>query len=257
MKILSWNVAGIRACIKKLDFDKFSELDPDVICFQETKIDKENIAKFELFNERYPYRYWVVNNGESQPKGFNGVATLSKHQFTIIECPFDKEGRVAATDFGEFILVNLYVPNSQDKKSARFIFRTQYWDNELRDWIQELKNNKPVIICGDLNVCHGENDHYNFNKYRNKMASLYDDERDNFTKLLNLGFCDAFKREENNKNIYSFWSYRGKSRETNKGFRLDYFIVPPEIEMKIKSCNILTNIHGSDHCPIELQLNYN
>lgn len=278
MKLISWNVNGIRACLKKGFEDFYEEIDADIFCLQETKMqiinntDKSNISANlneqiqldkktnqeidEIINkpifERY-YSYW----NSAEKKGYSGTAIFSKIKpinvfYGIGIEEHDKEGRVITLEFGDFYIVNVYTPNSK-RELERLAYR-QVWEDELRKYLLNLNKTKPVIMCGDLNVAHNEIDLKNPKSNRGN-AGFTDEERTKMTELLNAGFIDSFRYLYPNKEeCYSWWSYMGKAREKNIGWRIDYFIVSKDIKNKIKEAKIHSNIFGSDHCPVELDI---
>jgi len=256
MKIVSWNVAGIRARIKNNQLQKFiDENDFDILCIQETKSDPKNVEIEEQYNKMFPYKIWNVNTGETQRKGFSGTCIWSKKEFKPYDPPyFDTEGRTCTIEFDNFILINVYTPNSQNPQSQRVYFRFT-WDNSIREYIKELNKIKPVIICGDFNVAHNDIDITNPNAKRNKIAGFLDSERNQFQiHLVNMNYIDAF-RFKNEKTIsYTYWSNFVKQRTNKNGWRIDYFLLPENLKEKIISIDHLMETDGSDHCPIILDI---
>ena len=249
MKLISWNVNGIRACINKGFMDYFKKVDADIFCLQETKC---QVGQVELELDGY-YQYWNA----AEKKGYSGTAVFSKREpisvsYGIGKEEHDKEGRVITLEFEEFYLVTVYTPNSQNEL-ARLSYRMQ-WEDAFREYLCVLDKKKPVVVCGDLNVAHKEIDLKN-PKTNIKNAGFTIEERDKFTELLNAGFIDSFRYfYPDVKERYSWWSYRFKAREKNAGWRIDYFCVSKKLEAKLVSADIHHDILGSDHCPVELNL---
>ena len=249
MKLISWNVNGIRACINKGFNDFFIESDADIFCIQETKCQKDQI------NLEYDGYYSFWNSAEK--KGYSGTAIFSKINplkvtYGIEIEEHDKEGRIITLEFDNFFLVNNYTPNSK-RELERLDYR-QVWEDEIRAYLLKLTKTKPVIMCGDLNVAHNEIDLKN-PKTNHKNAGFTDEERTKMTELLNSGFTDSFRfLYPDKKGCYSWWSYMGHAREKNIGWRIDYFIVSNDINNKIKDAKIHSDIYGSDHCPVELDI---
>jgi len=254
MKLISWNVNGLRAVINKGFKEFFKEIDADIFCIQETKMQEaqldENILEiFEGYNA-----YW----NSAEKKGYSGTAIFTKQKplnvtYGIGKEEHDKEGRVITLEFGKFYMVNIYTPNSK-RELERLDYR-QLWEDEIRAYLLKLKENKPVVMCGDLNVAHTEIDLKN-PKTNRKNAGFTDEERAKMTELLNAGFVDTFRyKYPEVEGKYSWWSYMFHAREKNAGWRIDYFIVSENLKDKIEDAQILDNIYGSDHCPVELDLN--
>lgn len=258
MKILSWNVAGLRARLKQNYLQFLLTENIEIICFQETKAtpDQVNIP-LELDN-LYPFKFWNSNMGLTQKKGLSGTAIWSKIKpIQEISPPeFDQEGRITCIEFEEYYLLTVYTPNSQDINSERFKFRINDWDINFLNYINHLKSNKNIIICGDLNVCHQDIDIYNPIKYKNNIPSFYDDERNNFTKIIQNNFTDSLRHFHNDTpNLYTYWNQRIPSmRLNNMGYRLDYFLINKEFINFIKQSDIHPDIVGSDHCPVSITL---
>ena len=249
MKLISWNVNGIRACINKGFKDFFKEIDADIFCIQETKCQQEQIdLKFEGYSS-----FW----NSAEKKGYSGTAIFTKTppiniHYGIGIPEHDKEGRVITLEFENFYIVNIYTPNSK-RELERLGYR-QVWEDEIRKFLSNLKRFKPVIMCGDLNVAHQEIDLKNPQTNHNS-AGFTDEERNKMTELLNAGFTDTFRYLYPDKeNCYSWWSYMFHAREKNVGWRIDYFIVSDDIKEKITEAKIHSEIMGSDHCPIELDI---
>ncbi|OAI50762.1 exodeoxyribonuclease III [Opitutia bacterium SCGC AG-212-L18] len=254
MKFICWNVNGVRALLKKGAFEAVLRLGGDVLCLQETKACADTIPELEL--GEFPYRYF----NHADKKGYSGTAILSKIKPIGVEMAFpvtgDKhvqEGRVISAEFEKFFLVNVYVPNSQDGL-RRLPYRDKHWDPEFRAYLLGLTKKKPVIVCGDMNVAHEEIDIAN-PKSNHHSAGFTDAERRNFGELLKAGFIDTFRYfHPNEANHYSWWSYRTKARERNVGWRIDYFLVSESLRPKLKSATIYTEVMGSDHAPVGLEL---
>ena len=249
MKLISWNVNGIRACLNKGFLDFFNEEKAAIFCIQETKM-QEGQAELKL--EGY-YQYW----NSAEKKGYSGTAIFTKIKplnvsYGIGIEEHDKEGRVITLEFDKFYMVNVYTPNSK-RELERLEYR-MVWEDEFRKYLLKLNETKPVIMCGDLNVAHKEIDLKNPKTNRHN-AGFTDEERNKMTELLNSGFTDSFRYLYPEKeNIYSWWSYMFHAREKNAGWRIDYFIVSKLIETKIKEAKIYTEILGSDHCPVGLEI---
>lgn len=251
MKIISWNVNGLRAVYTK-GFDEFLKSEnPDIICLQEIKMLKEQ--KTEDFNFDGYFEYW----NSAEKKGYSGTLILTKNEPISVTYGIgieghDNEGRVITAEFDDFYLVNCYTPNSQSEL-ARLDYRMN-WEDDFRNYLKTLDNKKPVILCGDLNVAHNEIDLKN-PKTNRKNAGFTDEERGKMTELLNSGFIDTYRYFYPDKEgEYSWWSYRFKAREKNAGWRIDYFIVSEKFIDNIKTAKILTDIFGSDHCPVMIEL---
>ena len=249
MKLISWNVNGIRACLTKGFEDFFKEIDADIFCIQETKCQPEQV---ELEFEGYT-SYW----NSAEKKGYSGTAIFTKVKpqkvtYGIGIEEHDKEGRVITLEFDDFYMVDIYTPNS--KRGLERLDYRQVWEDEIRKYLLKLNETKPVIMCGDLNVAHEEIDLKNPKSNRGN-AGFTDEERAKMTELLNAGFVDTFRYLYPDKeNAYSWWSYMGRAREKNVGWRIDYFIVSKDIEGKIKEATIYPEVMGSDHCPVGLEI---
>ena len=249
MKLISWNVNGIRACINKGFKDFFNEIDADIFCIEETKCQKNQIdLEFKGYTS-----YW----NSAEKKGYSGTAIFTKQKpisvtYGIGIEEHDKEGRVITLEFEKFYMINIYTPNSK-RELERLEYR-QIWEDEIRKYMLKLNENKPVIMCGDLNVAHKEIDLKNPKTNRHN-AGFTDEERNKMTELLDAGFVDTFRvLYPEKENAYSWWSYMGHAREKNVGWRIDYFIVSKSIENCIKEAKIHSEILGSDHCPVELEI---
>ncbi|MGL6105949.1 exodeoxyribonuclease III [Romboutsia sp.] len=249
MKFISWNVNGIRACVEKGFIDFFKEVDADIFCLQETKL-QEGQINLEL--EGY-HQYWNY----AKKKGYSGTAIFTKQQpievtYGIEIEEHDNEGRVITLEFDEFYFITVYTPNSQNELK-RLDYRMK-WEEDFKNYLTKLDSVKPVIVCGDLNVAHKEIDLKN-PKNNRKNAGFTDEERNKLTELLDLGFIDTYRYFYPNKEgIYSWWSYRFNARKNNAGWRIDYFVASKKLENKLESVDIHTEILGSDHCPVELVL---
>ena len=249
MKLISWNVNGIRACINKGFIDFFKQSDADIFCIQETKC-QEGQAELKL--DEYK-DFW----NSAEKKGYSGTAIFTKKDpinitYGIGKEEHDKEGRVITAEFENFYLVNIYTPNSK-RELERLDYR-QIWEDEIRKYLLDLNKNKSVIMCGDLNVAHKEIDLKN-PKTNRRNAGFTDEERAKMTELLNAGFIDSFRfLYPDKEDAYTWWSYMMKAREKNVGWRIDYFIVSNDIKDKIKEATIYSDVLGSDHCPIGLEI---
>lgn len=249
MKLISWNVNGIRAVINKGFMDFFKKADADIFCVQETKMQE---GQLELILDGY-YQYW----NSAQKKGYSGTAIFTKEKPLNVSYGLgieehDKEGRIITLEFENFYFVDCYTPNSK-RELERLDYR-MVWEDEVRKYLKKLDEVKPVIYCGDLNVAHEEIDLKN-PKTNRRNAGFTDEERNKMTELLSAGFTDSFRYLYPEKeNCYSWWSYMGHAREKNVGWRIDYFIVSNSIQEKIKDSIIHSDVMGSDHCPIELQI---
>lgn len=249
MKFISWNVNGLRAVCGKGFAEIFANLDADFFCLQETKL-SPGIAFPEF--EGY-HSYWNL----ADKKGYSGTAIYSRREPLAVTYGIgidghDHEGRVITLDMGDFYLVTVYTPNSQDGL-ARLDYRMQ-WEADFRDYLCRLDRQKPVIVCGDMNVAHKEIDLKNPATNR-RNAGFTDEERSEFTKLLGAGFVDTFRLlHPDEKDAYSWWSYRMRAREKNVGWRIDYFVVSERLAPKVADAGIRSDIYGSDHCPVELTI---
>ena len=247
MKFISWNVNGLRACVTKGFMEFFNEIDADIFCLQETKLQEGQI---DLDLEGY-YDYWNY----AQKKGYSGTAIFSKNKALDVKYGIgieehDNEGRVITLEFEDFYFVTVYTPNSQ-QGLKRLEYRMQ-WEDDFRDYLNRLDEIKPVIMCGDLNVAHTEIDLKN-PKTNRKNAGFTDDERNKFTDFLNSGFIDTYRFFNPDKEgVYSWWSYRFNARNNNAGWRIDYFCASDKLKDRLVSADIHTEILGSDHCPVEL-----
>ena len=249
MRLISWNVNGLRACVGKGFLDFFNEIRADAVCLQETKMQPDQLT-LEL--EGYQ-QYW----NSAIKKGYSGTAIFTKMQPLSVKNGMDipehdNEGRVITCEFENFYLVTVYTPNAQSEL-ARLDYRMT-WDDTFRDFLLELDAKKPVIVCGDMNVAHKEIDLKNPGPNRGS-AGFTDEEREKFTKLLDAGFTDTFRYLHPDLiGAYSWWSYRFKARQNNAGWRIDYFLVSDRIKDKIVTASILPEVMGSDHCPVMLEM---
>ncbi len=277
MKYISWNVNGVRAWKDKegvLDF--LAKENPDVLCLQETKIDRETAESFTTFKEsntetsetfshtktfsQYSYEYW----NSAEKKGYSGTAIFSKTEPLSVSYgighELDNEGRVICAEFEDYYLVNVYTPNSKDDL-ARLDTRYHSWDPAFLAHLKELEKKKPVIVCGDLNVAHQEVDlaRPDTNKTTEKKpgsAGFTDKERESFSNYLKSGFIDSFRSLYPEKVQYSWWSYRGMARERNVGWRIDYFLISMSLKNILKDAKIYDQAIGSDHCPIGIEMSF-
>lgn len=249
MKLISWNVNGIRACVGKGFLEFFKEADADIFCIQESKM---QAGQLELDLPGY-HQYWNY----AEKKGYSGTAIFTKRKplsetYGMGIEEHDKEGRVITLEFEDFYMVTVYTPNSQNEL-ARLDYRMT-WEEAFLAYLKKLEENKPVIVCGDMNVAHKEIDLKN-PKTNRKNAGFTDEEREKFSILLENGFVDTFRHfYPEQEGIYSWWSYRFKAREKNAGWRIDYFLVSEILKDKLQDAKILTEVFGSDHCPVELQI---
>ena len=250
MKFISWNVNGLRACVGKDFENQFKELDADFFCLQETKMQE---GQLDLQFEGYE-SYWNY----AEKKGYSGTAIYTKHKPLNVSYGMgveehDHEGRIITLEYEQFYLVTCYTPNSQTELK-RLDYRMT-WEDDFRKFLKSLDAKKPVIICGDLNVAHEEIDIKN-PKTNRRNAGFTDEEREKMTVLLNDGFTDSFRYLHPDEVTYSWWSYRFKAREKNAGWRIDYFLVSNRIKEQITEAKIHTEIMGSDHCPVEVDLTF-
>ena len=248
MKLISWNVNGLRACEGKGFRDIFRELDADFFCLQETKMQP---GQLDIAFEGYE-SYW----NSADKKGYSGTAIFTRHQplsvsYGIGIDEHDHEGRVITLEMSDFYLVTVYTPNAQDEL-RRLDYRMR-WEDDFQAYLRELDKQKPVIVCGDMNVAHEEIDLKN-PKTNRRNAGFTDEERAKFTQLLSTGFTDTFRWLYPEEVTYSWWSYRFQARQKNAGWRIDYFLVSDRLRPRIADAKIHTQILGSDHCPVELDL---
>ncbi len=249
MKFISWNVNGLRACEGKGFRDIFNELDADFFCLQETKLQEGQIdLQFPGYESYWDY---------AEKKGYSGTAIFTRHKPLSVARGLgidahDHEGRAVTLEFEQFYLVTAYVPNSQD--GLRRLDYRMTWEDDFRAYLKSLDERKPVVVCGDLNVAHKEIDLKN-PKSNRRNAGFTDEEREKFSLLLEAGFTDTFRYFYPDKEeIYSWWSYRFKAREKNAGWRIDYFLASNRLQPQLRSAAIHTEIFGSDHCPVEVNI---
>ena len=250
MKIISWNVNGIRAVLKKGFLDFMNQENPDIICIQETKASPEQV---ELNLENYPYKYW----NSAIKKGYSGTAIFSKIKPITIENNLqiekhDQEGRVICFELDNYYLVTVYTPNSK-RDLSRLDYRHKEWDIDFLKYLQKLESKKPVIFCGDLNVAHKEIDLKN-PKPNKRNAGFTEEERQGFENYVKAGFVDTFRMFNKEPNHYTWWSYMFNSRAKNVGWRIDYFCVSNIIKNKVNEARILPEVMGSDHAPILIEI---
>ncbi len=249
MKLISWNVNGLRACLQKGFMDYFKEVDADIFCIQESKLQQGQV---ELDLPGY-HQYWNY----AEKKGYSGTAIFAKKEplsvsYGIGIPEHDQEGRVITMEYPDFYIITVYTPNSQDGL-ARLSYRMQ-WEKDFLAYLKKLEEKKPVIFCGDLNVAHKEIDLKN-PKTNHKNAGFTDEERACFSALLEAGFIDTFRYFYPDKTgIYSWWSYRFQARAKNAGWRIDYFCVSESLKDRLAGAAIHTEVMGSDHCPVELEI---
>ncbi|MED9904078.1 MAG: exodeoxyribonuclease III [Lachnospiraceae bacterium] len=249
MKLISWNVNGLRACVEKGFLDFFKEADADIFCIQESKLQEGQI---DLELPGY-HQYWNY----AEKKGYSGTALFSKQEplsvfYGIGNPVHDTEGRVITAEYPDFYVVTVYTPNSQ-RELTRLSYRME-WEEAFLLYLKKLEEKKPVIFCGDLNVAHKEIDLKN-PKTNRKNAGFTDEERSCFTRLLEAGFVDSFRYFYPEKEgVYSWWSYMFKAREKNAGWRIDYFVVSEVLKDRLLGADIHNEVFGSDHCPVELTL---
>lgn len=248
-KLISWNVNGIRACAGKGFMDFFNSIDADIFCIQESKMQEGQLT---LDMPGY-HQFWNY----ADKKGYSGTAIFTKEEPISVANGIgidehDHEGRVITLEYENFYMVTVYTPNSQNEL-ARLDYRMK-WEDDFRAYLKKLEENKPVIVCGDMNVAHNEIDLKN-PKTNRKNAGFTDEEREKMTVLLDDGFIDTFRYfYPDQENIYSWWSYRFKAREKNAGWRIDYFLTSESLKDKLVDAKIHTDIMGSDHCPVELDI---
>lgn len=252
MKLVSWNVNGIRAAIKKDFLQSMATMDADVLCLQETKAQDDQVV--EALNDVSDY---YIYTNSAVKKGYSGTALLTKKEPINVTVDIgieehDQEGRVITAEFEKFYLTTVYTPNS-GSELKRLDYR-QSWDKEFLSYLKELEKSKPVIACGDLNVAHNDIDLARPKPNYNKSAGYMQEEIDGFDNLINAGFVDSFRHMNPEKIKYSWWSYRAGARAKNVGWRIDYFITSPDVISSIKDADILNDIFGSDHCPVSLDL---
>lgn len=251
MKLVSWNVNGIRACVTKGFMDFFNDIDADVLCLQETKMQPGQLVLDT------PGYHQYMNSADK--KGYSGTMVFSKQEplsvtYGIGIDEHDHEGRVITCEYDQFYLICVYTPNSKDQL-LRLDYRMK-WEDDFKDYLHRLNEKKSVIVCGDLNVAHKEIDLKN-PKTNRRNAGFTDEERGKMTALLESGFTDSFRYlYPEQEGIYSWWSYRFKAREKNAGWRIDYFLVSDDAKEKIREAKIHTDVFGSDHCPVSLEIEF-
>lgn len=249
MKLVTWNVNGLRAATTKGFYDFFEKIDADTFCIQETKMQEDQID--DKMKKLGKYQYW----NSAVKKGYSGTATFSKIKPISVSYGNDNEGRVITAEYKEFYLVNCYTPNSK-RELERLSYRME-WEDDIREYLKQLDSKKPVIYCGDFNVAHNPIDLKNPSSNHHN-AGFTDEERNKMTALLESGFTDSFRYIYPDKaDSYTWWSYMFKAREKNAGWRIDYFIVSDRIKDKITDVKIHSDILGSDHCPVELDIEIN
>ena len=252
MKLVSWNVNGIRAIMKK-DFPAIlAEMNPDVLCLQETKAQDDQVQK-----ALEPIDGYHIYSNSAVKKGYSGTAILSKEKPLSVTTDIqieehDQEGRVLCAEFEKFFLVTVYTPNS-GSELKRLDYR-QTWDQAFCDYLKNLEETKPVVVCGDLNVAHESIDLARPKQNYNKSAGHMQEEIDGFQLLVKAGFVDSYRHQNPEKAKYSWWSYRGGARERNVGWRIDYFLTSPSLVEHYKNTEILNDVFGSDHCPVLLEI---
>ena len=249
MKLISWNVNGIRAVIKKGFYDFVATYNPDILCIQETKAHPEQV---DLTLTDYPYQYW----NSAEKKGYSGTAIFSKVKPLSINYDMgikkhDLEGRVITAEFKDYFLVTVYTPNSK-RELLRLDYRQKEWDIDFLSFIKELNKTKPVIFCGDLNVAHMEIDLKNpTTNHRN--AGFTDEERSGFNNIIDAGFIDTFREFTQEGGHYTWWSYMFQARKRDIGWRIDYFCISEILQSKLKKSYILKDVMGSDHAPVAME----
>lgn len=252
MNIISWNVNGIRAVVKKDFFESITKLNPDILCLQETKAQDEEVEK-----ALYPMNDYGIHYNSADKKGYSGTALLTKSKPLQLSddmgiAEHDMEGRVQCAEYPNFYLVNVYVPNS-GQQLKRLDYRQQ-WDTDFLNYLGNLEKKKPVIACGDFNVAHRPIDLKNDKSNYNKTAGYTQIEIDGMDNFMGAGFVDSWRKLHPNEIAYTYWSYRFKARERNTGWRIDYFLISESLMDKVKAVTIYSDVLGSDHCPIGLEI---
>lgn len=251
MKLISWNVNGLRACMNKGFMDFFTAINADIFCIQESKMSPDQAS----FDFKGYQEYW----NSAEKKGYSGVAIFSKVpplnvQYDMGIAHHDKEGRIIMAEYPFFYLVNVYTPNSK-RELERLSYRME-WEDDFRSFLKNLETKKPLIICGDLNVAHKEIDLKN-PKTNRRNAGFTDEEREKFSKLLSVGFTDSFRYfYPDLTDAFSWWSYMGNARANNTGWRIDYFLCSNILDSQLKTASIYPEIFGSDHCPVGLEIEF-
>ena len=253
MKLISWNVNGVRAVQKKDFLKSFQSMSPDILCLQETKAQDDQVI--EALKEVDEYNIYI---NSAVKKGYSGTAIISKQKPLNVDYGLDieehdQEGRVITAEYEEFYLVTAYVPNSQNGLK-RLEYRSQ-WDKDMLTFLQKLEAKKPVVFCGDLNVAHTDKDIKNAKSNYNKSPGYTQTEIDGLTEFINAGFIDSWRHFHPHEIKYSWWSYRFNSREKNTGWRIDYFVTSKKLLPRINKTEIHNDIYGSDHCPVSIELN--
>jgi exodeoxyribonuclease-3 len=251
MKFISWNVNGLRSILGKGLLEFWAAEKPDVLCLQEIKARPEQVA-----DTNWP-RGFVPHWNSAEKPGYSGTATFAKKKPAdqtagIGNAEHDKEGRVVTLEYDDFFLVNVYTPNSQ-RELTRLDYRTRQWEPAFRAYLKKLEKKKPVVVCGDLNVAHTEHDLANPKTNRNN-AGFTDEERTEFQALIDAGFVDTFRLFTQGNGHYTWWSYMNGARPRNIGWRIDYFLISAELVPRVKAARILSQVTGSDHCPVVLEL---
>ena len=250
MKLISWNVNGIRAAIKKGFYDFVDDYNPDILCIQETKASPDQV-NLTLLN--YPYKYW----NSAEKKGYSGTALFSKIEPLSINYDIgikkhDSEGRVITVEFKNYFLITVYTPNSK-RELLRLNYRQKEWDADFLKYLKKIEKKKPIIFCGDLNVAHKEIDLKN-PKTNRRNAGFTDEERMGFDNYVNAGFIDTFREFEKREGYYTWWSYMFQARAKNIGWRIDYFCISKILRSKLKASYILKDVMGSDHAPVIIEI---
>ena len=261
MKIISWNVAGLRARLKKGEIKTITDTTTtfDIICLQETKCEESQVNLPQEIIQKYPYRYWNSSLGTTQRKGFSGTTIWSSIEplRVLTAYEFDEEGRIIALEYEKFILINVYVPNSQKVDSDRAEFRVN-WDLKFRDVTKRLTESlkKPIIICGDMNVARTDNDIADPDKKRNRVPGFLDDEKSGIEHhLAYLNLIDVYRSRNPKTRVSTYWSnFLRQPRSVENGWRIDYFLTSAALKDNIKNIEILSNVAGSDHCPVCLEI---
>jgi len=259
MRFLSWNVAGLRACLRKNALDFLREGEFDVVCLQETKCEEQELKLPEWIQTVYPSRFLHSTQGTTQRKGLSGTAIWSKEPpiQRIETAEFDTEGRILALEFKKFIVLTVYTPNSQGHLSNRFEFRTAEWDTMFQEYVVMLEQVKPVLMCGDFNVAHEDRDVYKPDEWRNATPGFYDVERHNFASLLDQGYVDTFRLFNQEERQYTYWQQTiPVYRTRNIGWRIDYFLASTTLRKYVREARILPQVMGSDHCPVTCTLRF-